>query len=102
MAQWFAAVRRPSEPRVRHNVGLPGAGDRRELPEPTVAIIDERSEGFYLIRFTDDGAFCGDTWHPTAEEARGQAEFEFERVGEWREIPAEVSDPETYAVRHAK
>jgi hypothetical protein len=76
--------------------------DRRELPHPTLALIDERSEGFYLIRLTKDGTFCGDTWHATGEEARGQADFEFDRVGDWREIPGDVADPTSYAIQHIK
>jgi hypothetical protein len=98
----FAAVTPPSPQRVRHYVGLPDAAERRELPRPSVALIDGKPNGFYLIRLSSDGTFCGDTWHRTAEEARGQAEFEFERVGAWQEIPVEVSDPEAYAVRHAR
>jgi hypothetical protein len=51
---------------------------------------------------TNDGSFCGDTWHLTREDARGQARFEFERVGVWREIPVDVADAQSYAVRHIK
>lgn len=87
---------------MRHYVGVPWPADRRELPHPTVALIDETREGFYLIRLTSDGTFCGDTWHLTNEEARGQAEFEFEHVGNWREISATVSDAKAYAIQHVK
>jgi hypothetical protein len=67
-----------------------------------VALIDEKPDGFYLIRLTDDGTFCGDTWHLTAEEARGQAAFEFESIGVCATFPREFSDPKAYAVRYAK
>jgi hypothetical protein len=102
MVRMFAAVTTPIPPRVRHYVGLPDSPDQRDLPHPSVALIDEKPDGFYLIRLTDEGTFCGDTWHLSAEEARGQAEFEFESIGVWLDVPAEVSDPEAYAVRHAK
>jgi hypothetical protein len=51
---------------------------------------------------TSDGTFCGDTWHQTADDARAQAEFEFDRVGTWHEIPADVGDAREYAFVHAK
>jgi hypothetical protein len=102
MVRVFAAVTVPSVPRVRHYVGFPDSADRRELPRPTVVLIDEKPDGFYLIRLTNDGTFCGDTWHQSDEDARGQAEFEFDQVGVWREIPADVTDPGSYAGRHTK
>ena len=98
----FAAVTLLSGPRVRHYEGLPDSPHRRDLPRPTVALIDETREGFYLIRLTDDGTFCGDTWHPSADEARGQAAFEFDRVGTWHQIPAHVADSRSYAIQHVK
>jgi hypothetical protein len=102
MVRIYAAVTVPAVPRVRHYVGFPDAPDRRELPRPTVALIDEKPDGFYLVRLTNDGTFCGDTWHPTNEEARGQAQFEFELVGDWRDIPVDVPDAESYAIQHVK
>jgi hypothetical protein len=97
----FAAVTVPTAPRARHYVGFRYWPDRRELPRPTLAVIDEKPDGFYLIRLTNDGTFCGDTWHRTAEEARSQAEFEF-AVGLWREIPAYITDPRSYAIQQIK
>jgi hypothetical protein len=102
MVRMFASVTVPGVPRVRHYAGLPDAPDGRELPRPTVALIDEKPDGFYLVRLTSDGHFCGDTWHLTADDARGQAQFEFERVGDWREIPVDVPDAESYAIQHVK
>jgi hypothetical protein len=102
MVRLFAAVTTASEQPVRHYEGPPDSADRRELPSPSIAVLEETPEGFYLIRLDGHGRFCGDTWHLTAEDARGQAEFEFDRVGVWHEIPSEVSDPKAYAVRHAK
>jgi hypothetical protein len=96
----FAALTLPSVPPVRHYVGFPDSADRRELPRPAVALIDEKPDGFYLIRLTNDGTFCGDTSHLAGDDARDQAEFEFERVGVWGDIPAQVADAQSYGVRH--
>ena len=41
-----------------------------------VEIVDENG-GFMLIRYSAEGAFAGDTWHATLEEAKRQAHFEF-------------------------
>lgn len=30
-----------------------------------------------MYRYTDDGRFCGDTWHPSFEEALEQAKYEY-------------------------
>jgi hypothetical protein len=99
----FASVTPPAgEPRVRHYKGMPWASDRAEFPRPSIAVVNETPDGFFLIRLTRDGTFCGDTWHMTVDDARGQAEFEFDRVGTWHEIPADVGDPREYAVGHAK
>jgi hypothetical protein len=96
-----AAVIPPSQPRTQHRVGLPGAANGHELPRPSVVLLDGTPDGFFLIRLNKEGVFCGDTWHLTAEEALSQAAFEFESVGTWHEIPAEVSDAQAYAIRHA-
>jgi hypothetical protein len=102
MVRMFAEVTPGRAPRTRHYVGVRWWPNRLELPHPTVVLIDEAPEGFYLIRLTKDGTFCGDTWHPTGDEARRQAEFEFDRVGVWREIPGEVSDSTSYVIHHVK
>jgi hypothetical protein len=41
-----------------------------------VEIIDANG-GFSLVRYSAEGAFAGDTWHATLEEAKQQAHFEF-------------------------
>ena len=54
-------------------------GGREGLPYALLIVYDERdSGGFVLITWLDaEGAFGGDTWHPTLEEALGQAEFQY-------------------------
>ena len=49
------------------------------LPEPDYVVIefDEPESDCFLFRYTDDGSFCGDTWHETLERAFRQAEYEF-------------------------
>jgi formylmethanofuran dehydrogenase subunit A len=50
------------------------------LPLPDrVEIIQEGGpeEPCLMYRYTDAGAFCGDTWHESLQHAFSQAEFEY-------------------------
>lgn len=61
---------------------------------PVVLLIDQQSEGFYLLGYAADGAFTGDTWHRDLDEAKGQAEFAYgPYLGEWNAIPDDTEDP---------
>jgi hypothetical protein len=68
-------------PKVRHYWGLPpqlsGANDREEMARAAILSIEVEGDGVFLCRFAADGAFAGDTWHQTVEEAQEQAKFEF-------------------------
>jgi hypothetical protein len=45
-----------------------------------------------LYRYTATGAFAGDTWHQSLNDATAQAQFEYgEALGAWRQIPDEVA-----------
>jgi hypothetical protein len=46
--------------------------------------IELTTEGFFLFRYAQDGAFSGDTCHPSVEEAKDQANYEYGKaLGEW-------------------
>jgi hypothetical protein len=69
------------------------------MPKPDVLLIDEQSEGFYLLGYTGDGEFTGDTWHRDLDEAKGQAEFAYgPYLGEWHAVPDDTTDPVRYAL----
>jgi len=69
------------------------------MPQPTLVLMDESSKGVSLIRLTSSGEFCGDTWHRTMDDAHHQLAFEFESVGEFEPIPADVTDVEAFVAR---
>jgi hypothetical protein len=85
-------------PRVRHYVGVPpelsgGCETRREMPPASVLLIEQSEEGVFLLRYAATGHFAGDTWHPTVEQAKEQAVFEYgDAVAEWRQVPADIND----------
>lgn len=79
-------------------VGLPpqltgGQDSREELQAPIALLIEERSDGVFLVRLTSKGEFAGDTWHLSLEDAKEQALNEF-GAGEqdWRQLPQGLQD----------
>lgn len=89
-------------PLVRHYVGVPpelsGSAESRELLGiPSILVIEQattgRDIGFFLLRFTKQGAPVGDTWHMTLEDALEQAAYEYgDQVQEWVDVPPEVDE----------
>jgi hypothetical protein len=54
------------------------------VPEPRYVAIVEQPHGWALLRFDDADACVADTWHPTLEDAKKQAQFEYEiEEGDW-------------------
>jgi hypothetical protein len=50
---------------------------------------DEEESSFYLFGCDEDWETLTDTWHPTLEEAKEQAEFEYEGVSVTWQKPEE-------------
>jgi hypothetical protein len=105
----FALVRgRRGSIKVRHVVGAPPEPGQRPsgqlLPWPDVVILEEDPDGStYLYRLTRSGTHCGDTWHPSQEDAQRQASYEYgDALGEWQRIPDIVRDPQEFAASVAR
>jgi hypothetical protein len=103
----YALIGRLSDwPKVGHFVGTypatTGRDDRERMAWPRVLIVEATpGGGFALNRFSSDGAFAGDTWHETLDEAKEQASYEYEdALGEWQEVPGDVIDAVSFALRH--
>ncbi len=57
------------------------AGPGGEIgPAKGLAVCGRPGDGFFLFSCDGSWSVIADTWHPTAEEARQQAEFEYEGV----------------------
>jgi len=99
-------LRTPTEPKMRHYLGAPpriglDTGGRVQMDPADILLIEERPDGVFLYRFTADGKFCGDTWHTSIDDAKEQADFEFDHLlPEWIEVPANVSDAISFALAH--
>ncbi len=96
-----------SPPRVKHYQGLPaGLGIEEEqqrtmLPWARVLLVEEKPDGIFLFRFSEDGSFAGDTWHMSIQDAKAQAEYEYsDALGEWKQVPHEIVDPVAFALNN--
>jgi len=96
----YVALIQPTDlhPPTRHYRGLPpelsgGVDTRQEMPWPRVLLIRQVKRAFFLDRYTAEGEPAGDTWHQDLEEAKDQAEYEYNgALGEWRLVPEEISN----------
>jgi hypothetical protein len=85
-------------PRLR-NV-LRHGGEDVLMPWPAIVVIEADSAGAMMFRFASDGTFAGDTWHHDVEEARSQAQWEFEGVlGPWQQLPNDVESLDVFVDR---
>jgi hypothetical protein len=92
---------------VRQFVGLPpeltgGEDTRQPLPWPRVLLVESKNDGIFLYRATEDGTFCGDTWHLSIDDAKAQAESEYgDLVGKWIEVPSNIENYIEFALQTA-
>jgi hypothetical protein len=65
-------------------------GVARMEPATRLEIV-ESADGVMLLRYSAEGAFVGDTWHSSIDDAKQQATFEFE-VGpnDWSADPVQM------------
>lgn len=91
---------RPVELNTRHFIasGPPNAdgsfSGRIDMETPTVVYVEQAEDGIFLYRYARGQAFGGDTFHLTVEEAKKQAEWEYEGVlGPWTVVPEGTADP---------
>jgi hypothetical protein len=80
----------------KHYKGLPpdltaGKDLRTEMKPAAVVVIEDDQDGVFLYRYDAQANCVGDTWHQNLDEAKGQAQFEFENIlSEWVEIPLSI------------
>jgi hypothetical protein len=85
--------------RVEHRISAHGeeAASQTTLPPAALIILEPNPGGASLIRYSEGGAFAGDTWHRTPDEAKEQVQFEFGEVS-WNEAPAGPSGVDEFAI----
>jgi hypothetical protein len=72
------------------------------MPQADLVVIDPQPDGIFLLRHTLTGAFGGDTWHQSIDEARDQALREYGGEIEWLPIPDGEPDAVAYVLRAAE
>jgi basic membrane lipoprotein Med (substrate-binding protein (PBP1-ABC) superfamily) len=101
--RWLALVGVISgDRRAAQTAGYP-LDPSKMLPLPDVVLLVADNEpGAMLFRYTAHGEFGGDTWHPSADDAREQAADEYgDALSEWIEVPSDISEPHAFAVQFA-
>jgi hypothetical protein len=88
--------------RVTQTAGFP-IDPAKMLPAPDVILLVADSDpGAMLFRYTAHGDFGGDTWHPSIDDAREHAIYDYsDALGDWVDVPAGVDDAHAYAVQYA-
>lgn len=80
--------------KVAHRLGMPMNDSLSQLmPATAMVILDQTDEGFFLVRYSANGEFAGDTWHESVEDAKEQAEFEFGNL-RWKQGEEGTKDAE--------
>jgi hypothetical protein len=49
-----------------------------ELPDPVAVRLVEQDGAFFLFRLDENGEYISDSWHATVDEAKAQANFEYD------------------------
>ena len=90
--------------KTTHTGGHPAISEDKLLPVADVLLlIADDDPGAMLFRYTTAGEFGGDTWHPTIEEARAQAVYEYgdALLVPWMPVPDDVEDAHHFAIMFA-
>lgn len=90
MNQRFEAKVATATGSVKHTFGVLGVNGPETTDGFPVAVrleISVSEDGVFLLRFDQNGDFCGDTWHQTIKDAKDQAQFEFNVTEvDWRTV----------------
>jgi hypothetical protein len=88
--------------RVTHTAGYPIDASKMLPPPDVILLITDDDPGAMLFRYTTAGEFGGDTWHPSAEDARESCIYEYsDALGQWVDVPEDVENAHEYAVQYA-
>lgn len=90
---------------VKHYMGYPPEltkdNKKTDFPIPKFLIIETKSEGVFLTRYSDKGEFAGDTWHQNIEEAKDQAKLEYgQALEDWKEAAVDSGDAIEYILKN--
>ena len=88
--------------RLTHTAGFPLDPSKLPPAPDVILLVEDADPGAMLFRYTAYGEFGGDTWHPSVDDAREHAIYDYsDALGDWVDVPEDVEDPHAYAVRYA-
>lgn len=88
--------------RVTQTAGFPIDPSKIPPAPDVILLIADGDASAMLFRYTAHGEFAGDTWHPSVDDAREHAIYDYsDALGEWVDVPDEVQDAHAYAVQYA-
>jgi hypothetical protein len=90
------------ERRAVHTGNHPLSPEQMLPVADVVLLIADDRDGAMVFRYTAHGEFGGDTLHASIADAKADTAAEYgEALLDWEEVPDEVGDAHTFAVRHA-
>lgn len=101
--RWMALIGAMSRERVAaHTGGFPLDPEKMLPVADVVLVVPDEDGSAMLFRYTAHGELGGDTRHGSVAEAKESAAEEYgEALIGWREVPDEIADAHTFAVKYA-
>lgn len=63
------------------------------MGRPRLLLLQQTEAGHAITRWTAEGEFAGDTWHPSSADAKDTAAWEYgEGAGSWTAVPQEYAE----------
>lgn len=94
----------PASIKVKHYRGLPpevagGVDTRQQMSSPAYLVIEAKHDGVFLYRYDINGNGVGDTWHMNVDDAKHQANYEYEGlVKNWIDVPIQAEDAAAFGL----
>ena len=88
--------------RVTHTAGFPIDLSKIPPPPDVILLVADGDPGAMLFRYTAHGDLAGDSWHPSVDDAREHAIYDYsDALGEWIDVPEDVENAHAYAIQYA-
>ncbi len=80
-----------------------GTDTRQKMGLPAFLVIEKNPDGVFLYRYDVNGKCVGDTWHMNVDDAKHQANYEYEGLmHDWHNVPAEAEGAVAFGLARLK
>jgi hypothetical protein len=88
--------------RVTQTAGFPIDPSKIPPAPDVILLVADADPGAMHFRYPAHGELAGDTWHPSIEDAREHAIYDYsDALGDWVDVPEDIVDAHAYAVQYA-